>query len=264
MPELQQFPDKGEVDALICSKGKEKNENQVKTGKSFQEEFPSKEIKQMKYPFIEQGKIQTVIWDWNGTLLDDVEVNRKIINAMLLRRELKPLDEAAYKDSFCFPVQLFQRRVGFNFEEESVEEISAEYHRSYKIYEKEIRLNVDALSVLNALHARKINQYILSAAAKDDLIKMLNAFDLQDKFVGIYGATDICASGKIAIGKCLMQTHLPNPDTTLLVGDTVHDAEVAESLGIACVLYAGGHNSRDMLSEKAVVVTQLNDLLSFI
>lgn len=42
MPELQQFPDKGEVDALTCSKGKEKNENQVKTGKSFQEEFSSK------------------------------------------------------------------------------------------------------------------------------------------------------------------------------------------------------------------------------
>lgn len=218
----------------------------------------------MKYPLIEQGKIQTVIWDWNGTLLDDVEVNRKIINAMLLRRGLRPLDEAAYKDSFCFPVQSFQRRVGFNFEEESVEEISAEYHKFYKIHEKEIRLNADALSVLNALHARKINQYILSAAAKDDLIRMLNVFGLQDKFAGIYGATDICASGKTAIGKRLMQTHLLNPHTTLLVGDTVHDAEVAEALGIACVLYAGGHNSRELLSGKAVVVTQLNDLLSFI
>lgn len=218
----------------------------------------------MKYPLIEQGKIQTVIWDWNGTLLDDVEVNRKIINAMLLRRGLKPLDEAAYKDSFCFPVQSFQRRIGFNFEEESVEEISADYHMSYKIYEKEIRLNADTLSVLNALHVRKIDQYILSAAAKDDLIKMLNAFDLKDKFAGIYGATDICASGKIAIGKCLMQTHWLNPGTTLLVGDTVHDAEVAEALGMACVLYTGGHNSLDLLSGKATVITQLKDLLSFI
>lgn len=218
----------------------------------------------MKYPLIEQGKIQTVIWDWNGTLLDDVEVNRKIINTMLLRRGLKPLEEAAYKDSFCFPVQSFQRRIGFNFEEESVEEISKEYHMSYKIYEKEIRLNADATLILNALHARKIDQYILSAAAKDDLIKMLNAFDLKDKFVGIYGATDICASGKTAIGKCLMQTHWLNPDTTLLVGDTVHDAEVAEALDIACILYAGGHNSLDLLSGKAVVVTQLKDLLSFI
>lgn len=218
----------------------------------------------MKYPLSGQGKFQTVIWDWNGTLLDDVEVNRKIINTMLLRRGLKPLGEAVYKDSFCFPVQSFQRRIGFNFEEESVKEISEEYHRFYKIYEKEILLNADATSVLNALHARKIDQYILSAAAKDDLIKMLNTFDLQSKFIGIYGATDICASGKTAIGKCLMQTHLLNPDTTLLIGDTVHDAEVAEALGIACILYAGGHNSLDLLSEKAVVVTRLKDLLSFI
>lgn len=61
-----------------------------------------------------------------------------------------------------------------------------------------------------------------------------------------------------------MQTHLLNPDTTLLIGDTVHDAEVAEALGIAYILYAGGHNSLDLLSEKAVVVTRLKDLLSFI
>lgn len=61
-----------------------------------------------------------------------------------------------------------------------------------------------------------------------------------------------------------MRTYLLNPDTTLLIGDTVHDAEVAEALGIACILYAGGHNSLDLPSEKAVVVTQLKDLLSFI
>lgn len=47
-----------------------------------------------------------------------------------------------------------------------------------------------------------------------------------------------------------MQTHLLNPDTTLLVGDTVHDAEVAEALGIACILYAGGHNSLDSAFRK--------------
>jgi len=40
--------------------------------------------------------------------------------------------------------------------------------------------------------------------------------------------------------------------------------EVAEALGIACILYAGGHNSLDLLSGKAVVVTKLNDMLSFI
>ncbi len=44
----------------------------------------------------------------------------------------------------------------------------------------------------------------------------------------------------------------------------IHDAEVAEALGIACILYAGGHNSLYLLSGKAVVVKKLNDMLSFI
>ncbi len=217
----------------------------------------------MMYSLIEWDKVETVIWDWNGTLLDDVEANRKIINTMLLKRGLKPLEETAYKEWFCFPVESFQRRIGFNFEEESIEEISREYHTLYKRYEKDIRLNADALPVLDALHARKIDQYILSAAANDDLTRMLHAFGLKDKFTGIYGATDICAHGKTETGRYLMQTQLLNRETTLMVGDTVHDAEVAGALGIPCVLYAGGHNSRQLLSGKAAVVTRLKDLLWF-
>lgn len=45
---------------------------------------------------------------------------------MLSKRELKPLDLYAYKELFCFPVQTFQQQIGFNFEEESLEDILAE------------------------------------------------------------------------------------------------------------------------------------------
>ncbi len=46
-----------------------------------------------------------------------------------------------------------------------------------------------------------------------------------------------------------------------MVGDTVHDAEVARALGFDCILFAGGHNSEWRLAEKAPVIHQMKELL---
>jgi len=215
-----------------------------------------------KSPLPALNKIDSLIWDWNGTLLDDVDVNLKVINKILSRRELKPLDLDKYKDSFCFPVQSFHRSIGLDFEKESIEDISAEYHITYKLYENGIKLNANATFVLDVIQNMGIRQYILSASMKDDLMKMLHYYNLTDKFTGIYGAGDICATGKVDIGKQMMLDHSLNPNNTLIIGDTLHDAEVARSLGVHHLLYSGGHNSYDLLIKKSKVITSLKEILS--
>lgn len=208
--------------------------------------------------------VDTLIWDWNGTLLDDAEVNMKVINEMLSRRGLKPLDLVEYKQLFCFPVKRFHVQIGFDFEKESIEGISAEYMDLYKKHEKEIGLHADVSFVLDAMNARGVDQYILSAAEQDDLLAMLDYFHLSGKFKGIYGSDDICANGKIGIGQKLIKENALNPGNVLLVGDTLHDVEVAQSLGVKCVCYSEGHNCIDILAEKAAVITKLKDVLSFV
>ena len=89
------------------------------------------------------SETETLIWDWNRTLLDDVELNVKVINEMLSKRDLPLLDINTYKEIFCFPVKQFHIRIGIDFEKESIEEISAEYMERYKNYEKDIKLHVD-------------------------------------------------------------------------------------------------------------------------
>lgn len=219
-------------------------------------------MEQIRWPRFEPNKLKAVIWDWNGTLLDDVEVNRTVINKMLLNRGLIPLSRRAYKELFCFPVRAFQETIGFDFRKESVETIAAEYHTLYQTHKDHLRLNPDALVVLDTLRERGIKQYILSAAAQADLVEMLHRFGLAEKFAGVYGATDLCASGKIEIGKSLMHREQLDAAGTVMVGDTLHDAEVARFLGISCILYAGGHNSCSLLSGKAPVTTCLKSLLS--
>ena len=212
--------------------------------------------------YINSLEIDSIIWDWNGTLLDDLEVNVKTVNEMLLKRGLSQLDMATYKELFCFPVKKFQSLAGFDFEKETFEEIAIEYHATYKQYADEIRLNENALYVIDLLYQKGAKQYILSAAMQDDLIKMLESFGIANKFNGIYGVSDIHAAGKIERGKQLMEENTLIPDKVLIIGDTLHDAEVAKALGINYLLYSGGHNSHELLSKKAQVIDSLKELVS--
>lgn len=206
-------------------------------------------------------KIDTLIWDWNGTLLNDVEVNRKVINQMLLKRGLKQLDIASYKKTFCFPVQNFHSRIGIDVEKETIQAISEEYMELYKKYETEVGLQKDVLYIVDEIHSYGIDQYILSAARQKDLVDGLDSFHLTGKFKKVYGSDTICAAGKNVIGRKLMEENNLNPEKVLLIGDTLHDTEVAETLGIKCICYSGGHNSADILSQKATVITELRELL---
>ncbi len=198
------------------------------------------------------SETETLIWDWNGTLLDDVEVNVKVINEMLSKRDLPLLDINTYKEIFCFPVKQFHIRIGIDFEKESIEEISAEYMERYKNYEKDIKLHVDVPFILDAINAK---------AGTDDLLRMLNRFHLTDKFKGIYGSDNICATGKIGIGQRLIKENSLDPGKALIIGDTLHDAEVAKTLGINCILYSGGHNNYNLLTNKSKTIRNLKDIL---
>ena len=212
--------------------------------------------------YINSLEIESIIWDWNGTLLDDVEVNVRTVNEMLVKRGLSQVDIATYKELFCFPVKTFQSLVGFDFEKETFEEIAIEYQATYKLYADEIRLNEDALFVIDLLFQKGAKQYILSAAMQDDLVKMLEGFNIANKFNGIYGVSDIHAAGKIERGKQLMNENLLNPERSLIIGDTLHDAEVAKALGINYLLFSGGHNSHELLSKNAKVIGSLKELVS--
>ena len=131
----------------------------------------------------------------------------------------------------------------------------------YKNYEKDIKLHADVPFILDTINAKGISQYILSAAGTNDLLRMLDRFHLTDKFKGIYGSDNICATGKIGIGQRLIKENSLDPGKALIIGDTLHDAEVAKALGINCILYSGGHNNYNLLTKKSKVIRNLKDIL---
>lgn len=205
-------------------------------------------------------KYKNVVWDWNGTLLDDLSTGVDALNDMLGRRGLPLLTPEEYKEQFGFPVIDFYRKVGFDLEGESLHELSVDFVVTYDKYALGITLNPGVKEVLVKLQESGIRQYILSALREDLLHSMLVDFAIDSYFVRACGSDNIYASGKVERGWRMLESCGICPAETLMVGDTIHDAEVAAALGFGCILYTGGHNSEERLKAKAPVIHELTCL----
>ncbi len=206
-------------------------------------------------------KYSHIVWDWNGTLLNDVEWCIKSVNTMLKKRDLDIIpDIKAYHDIFCFPVIKYYEKAGFDFDKEDFNALAEEYIGLYHDKNSTCQLHINAESVLSELKSMGLRQIILSASHIDLLVEQISPFGIADYFDTILGISDILASSKVQAG--IDYFNRIKPEKALLIGDTVHDYEVAKALGADCALIANGHQSRETLLSCGVTV--LNDILDVI
>jgi phosphoglycolate phosphatase len=205
-----------------------------------------------------------IIWDWNGTLLDDVDRCVDVINRMLAKRNLKTFAEKSdYHAVFSFPVIDYYKKIGFDFEKEPFSELAVEYVEDYYSGTEKFKLHENAEEVLRGIHERGVKQVILSASEINYLKAQLSGFDIEQYFNEILGISDIYAGSKTEIGLEFMRRN--KVKNALLIGDTEHDFETAKALGADCVLIPGGHQSRGRLEALGVpVLENLSEVLEFL
>lgn len=187
-----------------------------------------------------------VLWDWNGTLLDDVEYAVGVRNRVFPRFGLPEVNSLAeYHRQFAFPVRLYYARAGVT--QENFVAVAnawmAEYMRGYR----EIALFPDALYALDAFCAAGCAQAVLSASKLDTLKTQLAYAGILDRFSAVLGLTHIYATSKEAVGREYLLKSGVEPGRCVMLGDTLHDAEVARAVGCRCALIARGHQSREAL-----------------
>lgn len=203
----------------------------------------------------------TIIWDWNGTLLDDVHISLSSVNFLLTGRNLEVLTHERYLDLFTFPVRTYYERIGFDFNSEPFE-ITA--HRFIEIYNEAVRdcgLHQEVMPILELLKTKGLKQFILSAMEQQILFETVRQNNILAFFNAVYGLNHLYATSKIEIGINLMDQNHLSTHQTLLIGDTIHDFEVAQSIGCQCILVAKGHQSRSRLeSTGAKVIGSLSEL----
>ena len=195
-----------------------------------------------------------IVWDWNGTLFDDAWLCRDAINVLLRKRGMPTLTEERYQQVFDFPVMEYYRRLGFDFEKESFEDLGDEFMLDYEVRKFGCRLQDAAAEVLAAMGRAGLTQSILSAYKQDALVHLLEHFAIHEYFTHVIGREDHYASGKIEQGLWwIEQMHL-DPADVLLIGDTAHDSEVAAAMGTACCLIPGGNHTKARLETCGVPV----------
>ena len=188
-----------------------------------------------------------LIWDWNGTLLDDLDLSIDVMNALLARRQLPRLDRTRYHTLFDFPVRTYYERLGFDPVRDSFERLSVEFISGYDARRLESTLHHNTRHVLAAAAAAGVRQSILSAYRHETLHEIVTHFGIAAHFDHIAGLDNIHAHSKVALGRALVQRLNLPPAEILLVGDTLHDLEVARELGVGCALIAAGHHPADRL-----------------
>ena len=196
--------------------------------------------------------MKTVLWDWNGTLLDDVQVSFDCLNEMLAKYRL-PLFGGVddYRAVFGFPVREYYDRVGLGGP--TFDEVAPLWMAAYIREEGACPLREGAREALLAFRAAGYRQVILSASKRDNLLAQMARFDILQYFDAVLGLDHIYATSKEGIGQAWLAKN-GDPASCVMIGDTLHDAQVAKALGCGCVLVCGGHQLPGTLREAGVPV----------
>ena len=191
---------------------------------------------------------EIIVWDWNGTLLDDADFGAQIVNGLLRSRGLPERSREEHAFLFDFPVILYYERLGFDFSRERFEDISHDFVESYYGSVQHCPLHSGTRRILESLRGAGLRQVVLSATRQDLLEDIIQSHGLNEYFDCLVGIDSVHAPGKSGRGVDWMKESGLEPARVLLIGDTVHDSEVAEEMGVDCWLVCTGHHPRERLA----------------
>lgn len=201
-------------------------------------------------------KYKYVIWDFNGTVLDDTAVSMNAINKVLKKRNLPTLSTVDdLRRLFCFPVKDYYRRLGMDFADEPYEVPADEWVRDYTANMFSAPLSEGIWEALLKIKEGGAKQIILSASELDMLTKQTDALGISQMFDEILGCDNVYAVSKAHIAESWIKSkNRQEIFPAIMVGDTDHDFAVSQIIGCDCVLYSGGFMSREVLEGFCVPV----------
>ena len=146
-------------------------------------------------------RYEHIVWDFNGTLIEDVSLGVAATNILLARRGIPEIDLDVYYREFGFPVKDYYARIGFDFSKERYEDIADEWIIEYRRLEHTVSLREGVLDLLCAFRAAGIPQTVLSASEQKMLDEQLTALGVRPFFERTVGRSDVHATDKTALAR---------------------------------------------------------------
>ena len=166
-----------------------------------------------------------IIWDFNGTLLDDVGAALGSVNDMLARRSKEPITLDEYREYIDVPIRHFYEQV-LDLENEDYDLILNEFQQGYEA----------------------------SSSEQSQLERLLKHYEIDGYFDSVLGADNLLAGSKVERAEKFIEEHGVDASKAVVVGDLLHDCDVAKAIGSQCLLITSGHHDRARLESAGVRV----------
>lgn len=209
--------------------------------------------------------INYVFLDFNGTIIDDIDLCLNLLNEILQQQNHKKVSREDYKNIFTFPVKKYYELAGVDFKLNSFEELADWFIREYQPASLKCSLFPKTTEAFEILKSRGYHLVILSASEKHNLLEQCESFGIVSYFDAILGIDNIHAESKINIALNYMKEHHIQGANVLFVGDTLHDYEVSKAMGANCMLVSCGHQSKEVLQKAGVpILSTVYDLINIL
>jgi phosphoglycolate phosphatase len=184
---------------------------------------------------------RNLIFDWSGTLVDDLGPVIEATNAVLGKYAIAPLDREEFRRAFRLPYQDFyaEQLPGI-----PLEELEAHFRPAFDAAITPVTVLPHAREKLEWCTALGIRAFVLTSMDSLAFERQMDDFGLRHHFEATYsGVLD-----KREIIHQILQTHELNPAETAFVGDMTHDVETARHGGISSIAVLTGYNHAEILA----------------
>jgi phosphoglycolate phosphatase-like HAD superfamily hydrolase len=196
-----------------------------------------------------------LVWDWNGTLLNDLSLVVTSTNQAIANVDGPVLTPEQHRVAFRRPVADYYADVlGRVVDAEEFGRLDRIFHDAYRAGLTTCALAEDAEQAMRNWSG---TQSLLSMWFHEELVPLVETYGLTPTFRRIDGLRTTVGGDRKAVH---LDRHLSelgvDPSETVLIGDSIDDADAAEAVGATCILYAGGFTDPDRLRARGVPVAE--------
>jgi phosphoglycolate phosphatase-like HAD superfamily hydrolase/ADP-ribose pyrophosphatase YjhB (NUDIX family) len=203
--------------------------------------------------------IRNIIFDWSGTLVDDLPAVLAATNAVFQECDVEPLSLQTFRAEFCLPFKHFYDRF---IPHVPLADLERSFHGHFRREQAQVAALPHAREFLLFCRRRGLRTFVLSTVHQDyfALQSAASGFDqfIDRPYTGIWDK-------RLKIVELLAENQLAAAET-LFIGDMQHDIETAKHGGVHSCAVLTGYNRLDQLraSEPDVIVEHLGELLQIL
>lgn len=198
-----------------------------------------------------------LVWDWNGTLLDDLGIVVRAVNRSIAAFGLNPIDADVYRDHYTRPVRHFYDHLfGRTVSDEEWLRLNTTFHETYFRLASDVDLAPGARDAMRQLHEAGWTQSLLSMSPQDWLEGIVDRLGLTDWFEMVDGLSGPTGGLKATHLEVHLGTLEIEGSRVVVVGDTPDDVAAARHVGAHPVLFHGGSHHMDVLEAEGVPIAE--------